>query len=173
MTALVNIAGFVLSAILAWVFSGALREGYLGGYELAVSLSLSILSAFSTLLFGSMLVSQGAQLWNDYQRLAPAMRGGSSSRQGITRIAAKVNAQPLPRPRLPQSEFAQRWGQRRSRSYEQTYEESRTRGEQRPYRLDYRPLNREHLRLVGPHPRPTLLMRRRKKKQPFAFNYKV
>jgi hypothetical protein len=32
-TALVNIAGFVLSAILAWVFSGALREGYLGGYD--------------------------------------------------------------------------------------------------------------------------------------------
>ena len=164
MTALVNVAGFVLSAVLAWVFGGVLREGYMGGYELAVFLSLGILSAFSTLLFGSMLVSQAAQLWNDYQRLVPAMRGGTVSRQRVARIADNVTAQPLPRPRLPQSEFARRWGQRQTRSYEQTYDENRLYGEQRPYRLECRALNRHHLRLAASYPRPTHLMRKRQRK---------
>jgi hypothetical protein len=168
-TALVNVVGFALSAVLAVVFGGALHEGYVGGYELAVLLSLAVLSAFSTVLFGSMLVSEAAQIWRDYQRLAPAARGGSSNRQGVTHIAANVTSQSLPRPRLPQSPFARRWGNRQTRSYEQTYEESREQGEQQSYRLECRALIRRNLRLVGPNPRPTILPQRRKKRMDVKY----
>jgi hypothetical protein len=162
-TTLVNVVGFVLSAALAWMFGGVLRNSYLGGYEMAVFLSLGILSACSTLIFGSLLVSQAAQLWNDYLRFTPFQRSGSFNRQGITQRAANMTAQSITRPRLPQSNFGRRWSQRRTRSYEQIYVESYTYGEQRPYRLECRALNRRNLGLVGPHPRPILFVRQRRK----------
>jgi hypothetical protein len=156
-TALFNVLGFVLSAMLAWVFGGLLRGGSMGGYELAVILSLGILSAFSTLLFGSMLVSQAGQWWSDQRRLAPALHTGASSRQGIAALAANTTSQSLSRPRLPQSEFARRWGQRKSLGYEQILQESRAKGAQQPYRLKCTDLNRLKLRLAEPYRRPTYI----------------
>lgn len=162
MTVVLNLLGFVVSVVLAWLFSGLLGERYLGGYELAVSLSLGILSAFSTLLFGSLLLGEAARWWHDHQRLAPAQRPMLASRHSLLGIAADFSAQPIPRPRLPQSEFARRWGQRKALAYEQILRECRAQGEQRPYRLKCSELNRLRLRQAGAYPRPAGAVRWRR-----------
>jgi hypothetical protein len=149
---MINLLGLIISAIFIRIFIGALNNGASDMYELIVLFGLTLVSSFSALLFASLLIGQGLRYWRDYRILSvlPGNRGRLTNQPTLDGVMADAAAKQAPVPRLPQSDFARRWGQRKCASYEETLQDSHRAGEQRPYRLRCAQINIMKSRLVGP-----------------------
>jgi hypothetical protein len=125
----------------------ALRATYASQYDTAALLSLLLLSGLSALaVFVALLVRvirQLSQLYQGWRQQAAATSARSQ--------ALRHQGGGLRRPLLPQSEFARRWNQRKTASYDEIRQTSLQRGEQVPLRLRWEQLQPGKPRPLCPH----------------------
>ncbi|MBZ0301491.1 MAG: hypothetical protein K8J31_17215 [Anaerolineae bacterium] len=130
---------FLLCALTTGFFWNALRGPYMGGYSLAALASLFLLSGSGSVLFALLLAARGGQM------LKP------EANFWLGRFSRHLTADREPlRGSLPQSEFARQWRLRKTASYEESRWQSRTQGDQIPYRLACAQINRRKSRALWP-----------------------
>lgn len=148
MTTVVYTLALMISVIVTGLFYAALRGPYTGGYDTAAVVSLLLLSAASTVLFAVMLGLHARRLMHQHQ--------GRDT--GLPHYAPWRPESRL----LPQSEFAQRWGQRKSISYDENRREALTRGDQAAHRLRCEQVNQTWSRSLWPNENASSFRNRRR-----------
>lgn len=147
-TTIVYTLALMISVIVTGLFYAALRGPYTGGYDTAALVSLLLLSAGSTVLFAAMLGLHARRLMHQHQGAGAGLTDYAQSRPD-SRL-------------LPQSEFAQRWGQRKTISYDENRREARTRGDQAAHRLRCRQVNQTRSRSLWPNENASSFRNRRR-----------
>ncbi len=114
---LISLLGLIVSVLAFQFFSNALNKPVSNNFNLAVILSLLILSGFGVLVFMVLIV---LYLWQNASHL----------RQRFDKLRRTLRSS-------PQSEFGHEWSNRPDASYEDSRRYSRERGSQTAFRLKW------------------------------------